>query len=62
MVASVAAVGDPVLGAQWTTRSFIVHTLFHSEAHGGTALTASPADGTGRQEGDLADPAQGAAR
>jgi RNA polymerase sigma-70 factor (ECF subfamily) len=52
MVASVAAVRDPVLGARWTTRSFTAHTLFHSEAHGGIALTASPADGTGRQEAD----------
>jgi RNA polymerase sigma-70 factor (ECF subfamily) len=52
MVASVAAVGDPVLGARWTTRSFTAHALFHSEPYGSMALTAAPADSTGRQEAD----------
>jgi RNA polymerase sigma-70 factor, ECF subfamily len=52
MVASVAAIGDPVVEAHWTTWSFTVHTLFDSEAHGGIALTAAPSEGTGRQEAD----------
>jgi len=50
MVASIAAVKDPVLGMLWTTWSFTVDMLDHGETHGGIALAAEPPEGTGRHE------------
>jgi RNA polymerase sigma-70 factor, ECF subfamily len=50
MVASSAAVGDPVLGMLWTTWSFTVDMLAHGETHGGIALAAEPPEGAGRHE------------